>query len=78
MVNAVKYLHDMNIAHRDLKCENILLTFHNNIKICDFGFARNCIDSFGEYVFSNTFCGSAAYAPPEILQVLITNYIPLR
>lgn len=70
LVSAVEYLHDMDVAHRDLKCENVLLTFNNNLKIGDFGFSRSCRSAVtGELVLSETFCGSAAYAAPEILQV---------
>lgn len=67
----------MDISHRDLKCENIFLTDTKVIKVGDFGFARICHnEETNTRVLSNTFCGSAAYAAPEILQVsdLFMNY----
>ncbi|KAI3389351.1 hypothetical protein SNEBB_010707 [Seison nebaliae] len=64
LVSAVQYLHKRNIVHRDLKCENLLLDIHNNIKVSDFGFARR----FMPNDLSTTYCGSAAYAAPEVLQ----------
>lgn len=62
---AIEYLHTRNIVHRDLKCENILLDRHNNVKVSDFGFSKDLMVGGAP---SCTFCGSSAYASPEILQ----------
>ncbi|XP_077498900.1 testis-specific serine/threonine-protein kinase 6-like [Amblyomma americanum] len=64
MSSALAYLHSKDITHRDLKCENVLLTSTNHVKLADFSFARY---SAGRQL-SATFCGSEAYAPPEVLQ----------
>jgi serine/threonine protein kinase len=37
---AINYIHSANILHRDLKPSNILINEDCNIKICDFGLAR--------------------------------------
>ncbi|XP_058512416.1 testis-specific serine/threonine-protein kinase 1 [Ochotona princeps] len=67
--SAIKYCHDLDIVHRDLKCENLLLDKDFNIKLSDFGFSKRCLrDDNGELALSRTFCGSAAYAAPEVLQ----------
>jgi len=79
---AVAYLHNGGICHRDIKCENIILNKTNSptsqkyvAKLCDLGFARDFLkgrkpDIPGSrvYFITNTFCGSAAYASPEILE----------
>ncbi|WAR20101.1 TSSK2-like protein [Mya arenaria] len=62
--DAVKYLHDQDITHRDLKLENLLLDCVFNIKICDFGFVK----SHSMKELSKTYCGSKSYASPEILR----------
>ncbi|RUS15011.1 hypothetical protein BC937DRAFT_93032, partial [Endogone sp. FLAS-F59071] len=49
--------------HSDLKLENILLDADNNVKVCDFGFTRE-VESKN---MLDTFCGSAAYAAPEMI-----------
>lgn len=41
MAAGVQAIHDAGIVHRDLKPENILLTKDGNVKIADFGIARN-------------------------------------
>lgn len=79
MVSAVKYLHSKNYAHRDLKCENILISKHMNIKLADFGFARSCVDDNNEKILSQTFCGSAgentsSLQLPQV--VFLTTFCP--
>ena len=64
LIYAVEFLHTNSICHRDLKPENILLDSNNNIKLCDFGFAR-WISSSNAAVTS---CGSPHYAAPEVIR----------
>ncbi|CAI9093253.1 OLC1v1028717C3 [Oldenlandia corymbosa var. corymbosa] len=40
LIGGVKYLHDNWVLHRDLKTSNILLNNRGELKICDFGLAR--------------------------------------
>ncbi|XP_063373999.1 testis-specific serine/threonine-protein kinase 3-like [Cydia amplana] len=67
IISAINYIHTLNIAHRDLKCENILITANYNVKLTDFGFARTVIKR-GTDILSETYCGTLSYAAPEILK----------
>ncbi|KAK9463819.1 uncharacterized protein V1516DRAFT_668794 [Lipomyces oligophaga] len=64
LCGAVAYIHGKNIVHRDLKLENILLDKHNGVKLCDFGFTRECEPKR----FLQTFCGTMCYAAPEMVR----------
>lgn len=68
--DAIGYCHDHGVVHRDVKCENLLMDGSFNLKLSDFGFARGNMKprSDGSPVLSETFCGSYAYASPEILK----------
>ena len=65
----ISYVHSQDVVHRDLKCENLLLDKEKNVIISDFGFARdNLTSATGKRKLCHTYCGSYAYAPPEILK----------
>src|SRR6266545_7010167 len=65
IISAVDYCHRFNIAHRDLKLENILIDDESNIKIADFGMAAWQDSSRGKLL--RTSCGSPHYAAPEVI-----------
>lgn len=67
LLEAVHLLHTKNIAHRDLKPQNILLKSKKdnaNIKLADFGFA--CRVHTPQSL--TTRCGTPTYVAPEILK----------
>ena len=63
ILDAMAYLHSKNIVHRDLKCENVFLGERMEAKVGDMGFAREMAPDD----LSKTYCGSPAYAAPELL-----------
>lgn len=65
LVGAVAYVHQQHCVHRDLKLENILLDKHENVKLLDFGFAR---EYEGKINYLQTFCGTICYSAPEMLK----------
>jgi hypothetical protein len=64
VVEAVHYLHDLNITHRDVKPENILFASKNDeltVKLTDFG-----LSTMKEGRLT-TRCGTPSYCAPELL-----------
>ena len=64
LVSAVDYCHANGVAHRDLKLENLLVDSSGRLRVTDFGLAACFV---GSDAFLKTLCGSARYAPPELM-----------
>lgn len=62
---ALKYIHRLNILHRDLKTSNILLQENGDLKIGDFGIARVLE---GTMQNAESVVGTPYYMSPEICQ----------
>lgn len=66
ILGALDYCHVNNIAHHDLKLENILLASDYSLRLIDFGLSRRVAK---ENPLINEFAGSPLYMPPEIFAI---------
>ena len=53
ILKGLQYIHEKNIAHRDIKGANILITKDGICKLADFGFAARLQDSSAAVVGSH-------------------------
>lgn len=73
ILETVVYLHtSKNIAHMDIKMENVLYNeITQQIKLIDFGYSKaiKCQDTGNSFYYSD-FCGTLQYLPPEVIMRL--------
>jgi len=66
MLSAIAHLHAMNIAYRDVKPENVLLSVNDDAKLADFGLARGVPEnSEGVVARSFSMSGTLGFLAPE-------------
>ncbi|CAN1801553.1 Mitogen-activated protein kinase kinase kinase 1 [Linum perenne] len=62
ILHGLKYLHDRNVVHRDIKCANILVDANGTVKLADFGLAK--ITKFNDI---KSIKGSVSWMAPEVV-----------
>ncbi len=64
----IQYLHSINLVHRDLKSENVMMSINGDVKIIDFGL---CTEATNEQMTNNELegmVGSPFWMPPEMIR----------
>ncbi|KAK7400247.1 hypothetical protein VNO78_11449 [Psophocarpus tetragonolobus] len=64
ILSGLKYLHDHNVVHRDIKCANILVDVNGAVKLADFGLAK--ATKFNDVKSSK---GSPYWMAPEVVNL---------
>ncbi|CEG42671.1 ulk fused protein kinase [Plasmopara halstedii] len=71
LIQALYVLHSNRIIHRDMKPQNILIGSKQQIKLCDFGFARAIAHDSS---LLRSIKGTPLYMAPELVQEKPYNY----
>ncbi|CAD8196313.1 unnamed protein product [Paramecium octaurelia] len=62
MLSALDSIHQMNLVHRDIKLDNILVHEDGSFKLSDFGWATQISQ------IKPILCGTTEYMPPEVVK----------
>lgn len=65
LMDGMQFIHSLNLCHRDLKLENVLVGPEGQVKIADFSMAA--VHQFPQHRLQ-TPCGSPHFAAPEVLK----------
>jgi serine/threonine protein kinase len=71
VLDALQYLHSMNIIHRDINPKNIILP--SDLVIIDFGAAKHGYTQVSPDPFGNTIVGTPGWSAPEQFRGLIAG-----
>jgi serine/threonine protein kinase len=74
--DGVEYLHELGLAHRDLKLDNCVMTTNNVVKLIDFGTATVFHYPGKAYTRATGIVGSDPYLAPEVITQ--ENYDPRK
>jgi serine/threonine-protein kinase len=78
MLDGVGYVHEQNLVHRDIKPSNFMISQNGQIKLLDFGIAKNTDKQSSDYTQTGTTqsMGTPMYMSPE--QVKSTKDVTLQ
>jgi len=68
ILKGLEYLHNKNTIHRDVKCANVLVDSNGQVKLADFGLAKQMNKSL-----ATSFKGTPFYMAPEVMVPLKNN-----
>jgi eukaryotic-like serine/threonine-protein kinase len=63
--NALEHVHSLGVVHRDLKPENVMVDAKDNIKLLDFGIAREIRVNLWNRLVREESMGTPGYVSPE-------------
>lgn len=67
ILKGLKYCHDNDILHRDLKANNVLINKEGVCKLSDFGFSGELTEGGEKKKVRHTFVGSTHWMAPEVM-----------